>query len=424
MGAALRTLKLPGFRNLALAYAVNELGDWLGLIALAVLVFDQTGDPLATTALFLATQFLPALLVPLLVPRLEAHRVRRTLAGLYLGEAVLVTALAVLAGDFVLGAVIALAAVDGALAGSARALTRAASGSILKPAGLLREGNAVLNIAFTAGAALGPALGGLVVVSAGVQAALLVDAASFVCVAVVVAVARGIPQAALETSSWLGRLRNGIRYVRERPILRRLLGAQAAAFVFFAVVIPIEVVFASETLGEGDGGYAALLASWGAGMVAGSIAFAVLRRLSLWALLGFGTLAIGVAYLATAFAPSLIVACAASVIGGAGNGVQWVSLMSLLQERVGPAYEARVLSLLEAIASAMPGLGFVIGGAVAAVVSPRASYAVAGAGVLAILAVVAFILRRSESRGELDEAPIGLPPLTAKATTARTAPGG
>ena len=76
-----------------------------------------------------------------------------------------------------------------------------------------------------------------------------------------------------------------LAYVRERPALRRLLGAQAAAFVFFSLVIPIEVVFAKETLDAGDAGYGALLASWGVGMVAGSLVFAGLRRVALRALL-------------------------------------------------------------------------------------------------------------------------------------------
>jgi MFS family permease len=160
------------------------------------------------------------------------------------------------------------------------------------------------------------------------------------------------------------------------------------------------VVFAKETLGAGDSGYGALLASWGAGMVAGSVLFAALRRRSLGALLGASTLAIGFAYLGTGAAPTLLVACLASVVGGAGNGVQWVALMSAVQELTSTGYQARIIALLESIASAMPGLGFVIGGAVAAALSPRTSYAVAGAGVLAVLAVAAVALNRAGWRGD------------------------
>ena len=48
MRKSLRPLRLRGFRQLAGAYTVNELGNWIGEIALAVLVYDQTGSPLAT----------------------------------------------------------------------------------------------------------------------------------------------------------------------------------------------------------------------------------------------------------------------------------------------------------------------------------------------------------------------------------------
>ena len=51
MRTALGPLRLPGFPNLGLAYLVNELGNWLGEIALAILVYDQTGSPLATAKL-------------------------------------------------------------------------------------------------------------------------------------------------------------------------------------------------------------------------------------------------------------------------------------------------------------------------------------------------------------------------------------
>ena len=42
--ALIDPLRRPLFRRLATTYAVNELGDWMGIIALSVLVFDQTGS--------------------------------------------------------------------------------------------------------------------------------------------------------------------------------------------------------------------------------------------------------------------------------------------------------------------------------------------------------------------------------------------
>jgi MFS family permease len=395
---ALKPFRLPGFPSLGTAYFVNELGNWLGEIALAILVFDQTGDPLATAALFLGMQFAPALLSPPLTAQLEALPARATLPALYAAEAAAFAALALLADGFALAAVLALATLDGAIASTARALTRASAAAVLSPAGQLREGNALLNVAFTAGAAGGPALAGLVVAGAGVETALLADAGSFLAVAALLALTRTLPRPETEPSehTWIERLRNGFAYVRARPVLGRLLGAQAAAFIFFSLVIPIEVVFAKETLDAGDAGYGALLASWGVGMVAGSLVFAWLRQLPLAGLLAASTAAIGAAYLGTAAAPSLVVACAASAIGGTGNGIQWIALVTAVQELTRATYQARVLALLEALASAMPGIGFLAGGAITAALEPRASYAVAGAGVIVVLGLAAGMLRRAD----------------------------
>lgn len=403
--AALRPLRLPGFPALGGAYFVNELGNWLGEIALAVLVFEATGSPLATAALFFGIHFTPAFVGPPIVARLESLPARITLPALYAAEAIAFAVLALLASEFSLVIVLALATFDGAIASSARALTRASATAVLAPAGQLREGNALLNVAFTIGAAGGPAIAGLVVAGVGVEAALLADAASFLAVAVLLAVTRRLPRPEVEESEgdWRERLRLGFAYVSERPALRRLLLAQAAAFIFFALVIPIEVVFAKETLDAGDAGYGALLASWGSGMVVGSLVFAGLGRITLPALLGASTLAIGVAYLGTAVAPTLLVACAASMLGGIGNGIQWIALVTAVQELTRATYQARVLSLLEALASAMPGVGFLLGGAIAAIFEPRLAYAVAGAGVVIVLLIAGTRLRGAVWKPELDQ---------------------
>lgn len=405
MASALRPLRLPGFPNLGFAYLVNELGNWLGEIALAVLVYDQTGSPMATAALFCGMHFAPALLSPALVARVESAPIRVSLPGLYAVEGITFAILALLADSFSLIAVLAIATLDGSIASAARALTRASASAVLAPAGQLREGNALLNVAFTVGAAGGPAIGGLVVAGAGVETALLADAASFLAVACLLLVARRLelPPPEEPEARWTDRLRRGIGYVRERPALRRLLAAQALAFVFFSLVIPIEIVFAKDTLDVGDAGYGALLAAWGVGMVIGSLAFAALRRVPLPALLFFATLAIGLAYLGTSISPTLLAACAASCLGGLGNGVQWIALVTAVQELTRASFQARVLSLLEALASVMPGIGFLLGGAITAIFEPRLSYAVAGAGVLVVLAYATASLRRADWTPELEQ---------------------
>jgi len=400
MRAALRPLALPLFRRLTFVRFVDELGDWLGEIALAVVVFDRTGSPMATAALFLALQFVPAFASPPLVARLESLPTRGVLAALNLLQAAAFAGLALLVPHFSLGPVIALGALASGLAIAGRALTRAAAVAAAEPHGLLREGNAVLNVGFTVGAAAGPAVAGVIVATAGAQTALFADAASFALVAILLATASGMPPTRPGAAKWSTRLRDGLSYVKEQPQLRLLIAAQAMAFIFFTVVIPIEVVFAKETLGTGDAGYGALLASWGAGMVIGSVAFALLRRISLRILLPIATLGVGLAYVLTGLAPSLAFACAASVLGGAGNGIEWVALVTVVQQLTRGEYQARVAALVESVAKAAPGIGFLLGGATAALFNPRVSYLVAGVGVICVLSVAAIALTRAGWRGE------------------------
>jgi MFS family permease len=389
-------LKRPQFRRLATSYAVNEMGDWMGIVALSVLVYDRTGSALATAALFVGTRFLPALIAPVLVARVEQPPPRFALPVIYCGEAAAFGALALLAGkDFALAAVVALAAIDGTLALAGRALTRAVVAALLEPAGELRAGNAVLNVAFTGGAAVGPAVAGLVVAGFGAQSALLLDAVSFYAVALILLTAGSLPQAEPDPGLVRERVRAGLAYIREVPTLRKLLIAQGAAFVFFAAAIPVEVIYAKQTLGASDFGYGLLLASWGTGMVLGSFVFAAIRRAPLPVLLFFSTIAVGAGYLGIAAAPTLALACTAAVIGGAGNGVQWVSAISAVQELTVAGMQARVMSVLESIGAAMPAVGYLAGGLIATAASPRTTILVTGLGVLATVAVASVALGRN-----------------------------
>lgn len=383
-------LSVPGFKRLATSYGVNELGDNLGVVALAIFVLDGTDSALATTALFVCSRFVPAFLAPWLTARLDRVRVSRSLPVLYAIEAAAFAALALIASSgFSLPAVLVLAALDGTLALTGRGLSRAAVAAILKPHGALRRGNAILNGAFAITSAAGPVLAGVLVATTGASAALWVDCASFAIIAVVLAGGRELPPGAPdeEDAGWVERVRAGLAAVREEPI-RTLIAAQAVAFVFFFLVIPIEVVFAKETLDAGDVGYGALLTAWGIGMVLGSALFARLRDHSTRTLVVGSTALIGVGYLGMAGAPGIVLACAASVVGGAGNGVQWVAVLTAVQEALPDALQARVVGLLESTAAAAPGIGFLLGGVLTAVWSPRLAYLVAGLGVMAIAAAM------------------------------------
>jgi MFS family permease len=163
--------------------------------------------------------------------------------------------------------------------------------------------------------------------------------------------------------------------------------------VFFTLIVPIEVVYAEETLQTDEAGYGILLSSWGAGVVLGSVVFLAVRRRSAFLLIMLSTLAIGAAYLGMSVARELWVACAFSVVGGLGNGVQWVSVMTALQEATPQDLQARVTGVLESVASAMTGVGFLLGGVITALTAPPTAFAVSGLGVVVVVAFMAVAWR-------------------------------
>jgi MFS family permease len=416
----LSPLGVQPFSRLLGSYTVNELGDAVGIVALAVLVYDRTEAVAPTAAFFLAAKFLPALIAPVLTARLDQVALRRSLPGLYVVEAATFAALALIAsGDFVLPLVLALGLVDGALAITGRSLTRAAVATVLQPSGLLKEGNALMNIGFAIASVGGAALAGLLIAEFGVATALLVDAASFLAIAATLAATRGLPQVHLTREPWLERFRSAIRFTQRSPLLRMLLIGQALALILFTLVIPIEVIYAKESLGTSDAGFGILLASWGAGIVVGSLVYLLVKQRSPLGLIIVSTALVGIGYLGMATADSLLVACLLSIVGGAGNGVQWISVVTALQEVTPADYQARIVSLLESLGAAMPGVGYLLGGALTAIGSPRTAYAVAGGGVL-VLVLAALVLRPTMGRWPVARRPmagdIPLPEALGRAT--------
>jgi MFS family permease len=184
-------------------------------------------------------------------------------------------------------------------------------------------------------------------------------------------------------------LRATFGYVVGDASLRALVFGEGIAFIFFYLVVPVTVIYATRSLHAGPAGYAAILASWGAGAVIGStVHVRVARRVGHAGVL-ISTAAVAIAYLGTGLAPTLVVACVCSVLGGVGNGTQWASVETAVHELVDEQFRLRVSALLESMAALAPGVGIVVGGALTALFSPRAAYLAAGAGLVALIAVAA-----------------------------------
>jgi hypothetical protein len=382
------------------SYTVNELGDSIGVVALALLVFAGSGNAASTAAFFVAAKFIPAFIAPALTARLDQLELRRTLGCIYVTEAVLFAVLAyVAAGNYVLVVVLGLALVDGTLAVTARGLTRGAVGTLMQPAGLLKEANGLLNVGFAAASVGGAALAGLLAAQLSLSAALAADAGSFLVIAVVMNRTAGLPPASIEQQGWRERFRGGLAFARTSPTVRLLLVGESAAMVFFTLVIPIEVIYARETLGTTSIGFGILVAAWGVGIVLGSLFYFLVKSRRPLVLIAGSTVAVGLAYCGMSIAHTLLAACMFAVLGGAGNGIQWISVVTGLQEATPLDLQARVVGLLESMNAAMPGVGFLLGAAIATLASPRTAYAVAGIGVLVLVALACGVLALASRRG-------------------------
>jgi MFS family permease len=391
-------LKSSRLRRILAAYTVNRLGTWFGLVALLLAVFDHTHSAIAVAGFMFAAQALPAFLVPAVVARVEASSRRRELSALYVFEAITTAGLAVLLWHFWLPAVLLLAALDGTAALAASALLRA---EVAKTARdqveaqphdearaeesreedaqeAERKANAALNVAFSATFVAGPVLGGVVVAAAGAPAALFIDVGSFlICGALLIDLHPHIEEAG---DSVRARLRAAWRHINEAPTLRGLLLADAVALIFANSAGPIEVTYAKATLHAGDGGFGLLLTTWGAGAVLGSLVFARSLRRPLGALLSAGTLAVGLAYIGFAAAPSLGLACVAALVGGIGNGVELPSLFSLVQRLSPQNLHGRLMGAVESLTALSVAIGLPVGGALVALSSSRAAFLVVGVG--------------------------------------------
>jgi len=407
-------------RRIIGAYAVNRLGTWFGFVALSVAVFDHTHSALAVAALLASGQVLPAFLVPAVVARVEASRGRGLLSGLYVLEALVTGALVVLLWNFWLPAILVLVAIDGTAALAASALLRAvlartareqaiAAGAPSTPpeqleaevAAAERGANATLNVAFSGTFVLGPAAAGAVVAGAGASTALLIDVASFlVCAAMLFDLRAHVEE--VEGATVRTRLLDAWAYIKDAPALRTLLLVQGVALVFFESAAPIEVPYAKVALAAGDRGYGALLASWGVGVVIGSVVFARSPARSLGAMLSSGTLAVGLAYVGFSVAPTVAVACVAGVLGGLGNGVQWASLISAVQRMTPPSLLGRMMGAVESVGALCPALGLALGGALVALTSPRTAFLLTGLGAVATTVGFVHVARLGIERSSAD----------------------
>ncbi|MEP7224293.1 MAG: MFS transporter [Actinomycetota bacterium] len=283
---------------------VSLAGTWMQNVALAWLVLELSGSPLAIGALAF-WRFLPFTLFSLaagvVADRLET---RKLVMATQAAAMVISIALAVvtLTGTATLPIVYVLAALGGvALAFDApgrQSLTFQLVGRRELP-------NAVaLNSGlFNGSRVIGPAIAGLIIAAVGTGACFVINAFSFLAVLAALAIVRGDELYPVERDP-SARVVDGVRrafaFTWNDPQLRSILGVVTVVSTVgfnFHVLVPL---LAADTLHLGPEGFGLLSASFGLGALVGALTTATFRGAS-WRLFAIGTTAFGV--LALALAP-------------------------------------------------------------------------------------------------------------------------
>jgi hypothetical protein len=180
----------------------------------------------------------------------------------------------------------------------------------------------------------------------GLPLACFVDAGTFV---VSVLALRGLPPgraAGVVHEPVIAALRSGLRYLAGHRLLRTLLIVSLLTNLGFVGPMNVGLALISDENGWGAAGIGALLAGFGGGAVAASLAMLRVRwrgGVGIAAAAGIAVQALAV--FAIAMAGSVATAVAMTVVVGVTSGVTGVLLTALAQARTDDAYRGRMGSL-------------------------------------------------------------------------------
>jgi MFS family permease len=398
----------PPFRVLWTARTVSFVGDTLSLVALLLYVADQTGQPLAVAALLVVGDVLPALLGPVAGALADRFDLRRLMIGCELAQVALTVLLALWLPTLPMLLVVAFA----------RALTaqvfapasRTAVGVVVDSA-TLPKANAALGLSTNGAETAGPLLAAVLLPLLGVRGVLLLDAATFLCSAVLLtrlpalraadradragqdgrADGTGEPERA-----GLGRdIRDGLGYLRRAVVPRTVLLGFLGVVACNGIDDVALVFLAKQNLGGGDASIAALLGAVGIGLLVGYWLLGRPRAAgaSMLMVLVVGFAISSVGNLLTGLAWAVAVAFGLQAVRGLGLAAMDVAAATALQRTVPAALQGRVFGVFYGVIGVGAGVAYAGGGLLLTLVGPRWAFVLGGAAGLVVTLVTAALLR-------------------------------
>ena len=348
-------LRRRDFGLLWIGGLVSFTGDWAMFAGLPLAVYGLTDSTLATGGIFaaaMAPRILLGSFAGVLVDRWDR---RRTIVSANLAQAV--GALPLLAVDsaglvWIVYAVAALQSSLSLLVGPAE--------SALLPTLVAKDelvaANALNSLNNNLARLVGPALGGYVVAFTGLGGVVVLDAASFLGAAGLVALIRARPQDTsvdVETPSGLGReWLDGLRLIRRTRVAAVLVSVAALTGLGEGVIITLLVPFVTDVLEGGEIAYGVILSAQAVGGLLGGVLIArYAAPASPSRLLGVGAVGIGLIDVAIFTYPFFVggieLALVLMVIVGLPVAAYGAGLGTLLQTALEDRYRGRLVGAFE-----------------------------------------------------------------------------
>ncbi len=399
------SLDTPNFRRYLAGQAVSLVGTWMQIVALGWLVLEITGSGTALGAV-VAAQFLPILVLGpyggLLADRLDKRRLLIVTQSI-LGLTALALGALVLTGAVELWMVVAVAVVFGVVTACDNPARQAFSVEMVGPE-RLRNAVSLHSIMVNVARAVGPAVAGVIIATAGTGICFVINAASYAAVLIALGTmdARALRPAPLAERR-PGQVREGLAYIGRTPSLvvpLVMLGVMGTLAYEFQVVLPL---LATGTFGGDAATYGVLTSAMGAGAIVGGLAVAGHGRTGLRPLTVAAT-ALGAALIAVAVSPSLPVAVLALAATGAASIAFLATASTSLQLASEPRFRGRVMAIWTVAFLGSTPIGAPVVGAISEHVGPRAGLA-AGAAACLVAAAIGALAAAREGRGTPAPAP-------------------
>jgi MFS family permease len=377
---------LGSFRSFWLASIASNLGTFFQATAGSWLMLELTGSA-TWVGLMVASALLPTLLFSLiagaladLFDRTKVMIASQALSGASAG------AMAVLAytGSITPGLLLGL----GLTLGIGVAFNLPAWQSFvpdLVPRDMVASAVALNSVAFNVARALGPALAGLLLATAGAGLAFALNAASYlIVIAVLIVIGRRVDVAIDADATSVGSaISLGIRFARFTGPFRRMLWL-AASFALASSVIQSVLPNRTTELGGSEGTYGILLGSMGLGALVGAM-----TRSRFTAMLGprsvpSSIVVFGLAGIGLGLAPGVVTAIAALMVAGLG-WVWTLTTMNATAQLMAPAWvRGRAMSLYTLAFVGILPIGSAISGVVADAIGAGVAQAVFSAGAVVL----------------------------------------